>query len=470
MRTSQLWIRAGGAAVAVAIVVAVAANAAAGRAPAAPHGTAAYRPAVAAAGRSQGAGSGKQAVAAGHTAVAGGQAGPPAQAAALGSPAAPGSAASPGSAAPGSAAPGSAVPGSAVAGSAAAGSAAPGSAAALARLSAVQLAGQRVIYSYRGRTPPASLLWRIRRGEAAGVIFFRQNISSRAQIKSVVSELERANASQLNPVREPLLLMTDQEGGAVRRLPGAPVLSEKQIGQAARPAVTAKAEGTAAGRNLRGVGMNVNLAPVLDVYRTPGNFIDEFGRSYSNRAHTVSYLGADFIRAQQAAGVAATAKHFPGLGAAARSQDTDLRAVMLNQSLRSVRTVDEAPYPAAIAAGVRLIMVSWATYPALDRHRPAGLSSAVVGGELRKRLGFRGVSITDALEAGALRAYGSTASRSLLAAGAGMDLLLCSEQQVAQGSAARNALQAAYLGGRLNQAAFKAAVQRIITLRTSLRS
>jgi beta-N-acetylhexosaminidase len=455
LRTSQLWIRVGGAAVAVAIVAAVATNATAGRAPAAPHGTAAYRPAVAAAGRSQGAGSGKQAVAAGQTAVAGGQAGPPAQAAALGSPAAPGSAAS---------------PGSAVAGSAAPGSAAPGSAAALARLSAVQLAGQRVIYSYRGHTPPASLLWRIRHGEAAGVIFFGQNISSRAQIKSVISELERANASQLNPVREPLLLMTDQEGGAVRRLPGAPALSEKQIGQAAHPAVTAKAEGTAAGRNLRGVGMNVNLAPVLDVYRAPGNFIDEFGRSYSNHAHTVSYLGADFIRAQQAAGVAATAKHFPGLGAAARSQNTDLGPVTLGQSLRSIRTVDEAPYPAAIAARVQLIMVSWARYPALDRHRPAGLSSAVVGGELRKRLGFRGVTITDALEAGALRAYGSTANRSLLAAGAGMDLLLCAEQQVAQGSAARNALQAAYLGGRLSQAAFQAAVQRIITLRTSLRS
>ena len=435
LRTSQLWTRVGGTAVAVAIVVAVAANAAAGRAPGAPHGTAAHRPAVAASGRSQGAGSGKQAVAAGQTAVAAGQAaGTPAQAAALGSPAA--------------------------------GSAAAGSAAALARLSAVQLAGQRVIYSYRGHTPPASLLWRIRHGEAAGVIFFRQNISSRAQIKSVVSELERANASQVNPVREPLLLMTDQEGGAVRRLPGAPVLSEEQIGQA----VTAQAEGTAAGRNLRGVGMNVNLAPVLDVYRTPGNFIDEFGRSYSSRPRAVSYLGADFIRAQQAAGVAATAKHFPGLGAAARSQDTDMRPVTLGQSLWSVRTVDEAPYPAAIAAGVRLIMVSWATYPALDRHRPAGLSSAVVGGELRKRLGFRGVTITDALEAGALRAYGSTANRSVLAAGAGMDLLLCSEQQVAQGSAARNALQAAYLGGRLNQAAFKAAVQRIITLRTSLRS
>ena len=449
MRTSQLWTRIGGAAAAVAIVVAVATNAAAGRAPAAVHGTAAHRQAIAAAGRAQGAGPGQQAATAQGAAGQGGAAGP-------------------GAAAQGAVAGGPAAGGPAQA--AALGSTAtPGSAAALARLSPAQLAGQRVIYSFRGHTPPASLLWRIRHGQAAGVIFFSQNISSRAQIKSVASELERANASKLNPVREPLLLMTDQEGGAVRRLPGAPVLSEKQIGQAAHPAVAARAEGTAAGRNLRGAGLNVNLAPVLDVYRTPGNFIDEFGRSYSNHAHTVSYLGADFIAAQQATGVAATAKHFPGLGAAARSQDTDLRPVTLRQSLRSIRTVDEAPYPAAIRAGTRLVMVSWAVYPALDRHRPAGLSSVIVGGELRHRLGFRGVTITDALEAGALRAYGSTANRSVLAAGAGMDLILCSEQQVAQGSAARSALQAAYLGGRLNQAAFKAAVQRIIALRTSLR-
>ena len=471
LRTSQLWTRVGGTAAAVAIVVAVATNAAAGRAPAAAHGPAAHRQAAAAAGQAQGAGPSQQAAgtagqaAAGQAAAGQGAAGQGAagQGAIAGGPAAgtPAQAAAPG---------GTATPRSTALGIAAApGSTAPGSAAALARLSPAQLAGQRVIYSFRGHTPPASLLWRIRHGQAAGVIFFSQNISSRAQIKSVARELGRANASKLNPVREPLLLMTDQEGGAVRRLPGAPVLSEKQIGQAAHPAVTARAEGTAAGRNLRGAGLNVNLAPVLDVYRTPGNFIDQFGRSYSNHARTVSYLGADFIAAQQAAGVAATAKHFPGLGAAARSQDTDLRPVTLRQSLRSIRTVDEAPYPAAIRAGARLVMVSWAVYPALDRHRPAGLSSVIVGGELRDRLGFRGVTITDALEAGALRAYGSTANRSVLAAAAGMDLILCSEQQVAQGSAARGALQAAYLGGRLNQAAFRAAVQRIIALRTSLR-
>ena len=162
--------------------------------------------------------------------------------------------------------------------------------------------------------------------------------------------------------------------------------------------------------------MNVNLAPVLDVYRQAGNFIDQFGRSYSNHAHTVSWLGADFIRAQQQVGVAATAKHFPGLGAATRSQNTDLAPVTLNLSAAAIRGTDEVPYLAAIGAGVKLVMVSWAVYPALDREHPAGLSPAMVGGELRSRLGFKGVTITDALEAGALRAFGTFGHRAVLAA------------------------------------------------------
>src|SRR6202007_1748300 len=160
-----------------------------------------------------------------------------------------------------------------------------------------QLAGQRVIYSYSGLNPPAVLLSLIRQGEAAGVIFFGQNISSKAQISAVIRTLEAADASQSNPVRAPLLLMTDQEGGEGRRLPGAPVLSEKQIGQSAHPILAATNAGTGAGQNLRGVGMNVNLAPVLDVFRAPGDFDDQFGRSYSMDPNVVSVLGAHFIRA-----------------------------------------------------------------------------------------------------------------------------------------------------------------------------
>ena len=344
----------------------------------------------------------------------------------------------------------------------------PALAAALPRLSAQQLAGQRVIYSYPGLTPPASLISLIQHGEAAGVIFFGQNISSEAQIAGVIRQLNRANASSLNPVRAPLLLMTDQEGGQVRRLPGRPYLSEKQIGAnpLAKAEVLATQAGQGAAANLRGVGMNVNLAPVLDVYRQAGNFDDQFGRSYSKNPAVVSDLGANMIKAQQGGGVAATAKHFPGLGAAAASQNTDIRPVTLNLPLATIRSTDELPYQAAVKAGVKLIMVSWAIYPAIGA-RPAGLSPNVVQGELRNRLKFTGVTITDALEAGALRSYGSTQNRALFAARAGMDLLLCSAQNVTQGEQASGELAAAYRNGSLNGPAFLASVNRVVTLRQS---
>ena len=337
-----------------------------------------------------------------------------------------------------------------------------------ATLSPRQLAGERVIYSYTGLTPPAGLLALISQGEAAGVIFFADNISSRAQIRSVIQTLERADASPRNPVRAPLLLMTDQEGGKIRRLSGAPLLSEKQIGQAAHPAAGATKAGASAGSNLGDVGMNVNLAPVLDVYRSSGDFADRYGRSYSTSANVVADLGADFITAQQHAGVAATAKHFPGLGTATLSQDTDAGPVTLNVSRQSLSTIDEFPYRAAIAAEVRLVMVSWAVYPALDASAPAGLSSRIVQGELRERLRFQGVTITDALEAGALKAYGTTQNRALLAARAGMDLVLCAAGEVTQGEQARDALESAYLDGTLSRSAFQASVKRVTDLRVSL--
>ena len=342
------------------------------------------------------------------------------------------------------------------------------SGAALPTLTARQMAGQRVVYSYRGLTPPPGLLRLIRHGEVAGVIFFADNVSGRAQISAVIRKLDRADASKLNPVRSPLLLMTDQEGGQVRRLPGPPALSEKQIGESARPAAQAASAGRRAAKDLLAVGMNVNLAPVLDVYRKPGDFLDQFGRSYSSSPHVVSSLGADFVRAQQDGGVAATAKHFPGLGAAATSQDTDVRPLTLHLSRATIRDVDELPYQAAISARIKLIMVSWAVYPALDGARPAGLSRAVIQGELRQRLGFGGVTITDALGAGALGAFGSISRRGQLAAAAGMDLLLCSGQRIGEGEQAMRGLSSGYGNGTLSHAAFKASLRRVLALRAAL--
>ena len=336
------------------------------------------------------------------------------------------------------------------------------------KLSDTQLAGERVIYSYHGLTPPASLVSAIKAGKAAGVIFFSDNFSSYSQMKGVAAELQSAAAQ--SPVKLPLLLMIDQEGGQVRRLPGAPIYSEKQIGESADPASAARKAGRGAGLNLKKAGLNVNLAPVLDVYRHAGDFDDQYGRSYSKNPHTVASLGADFITKQQQVGVAATAKHFPGLGAATRSQDTDVEPVTLHLTLKQIRGTDEFPYRSAIKAHVDLVMVSWARYPALDSKYPAGLSSTIVQGELRHRLGFKGVTITDALQAGALKGFGGTSERAFLAAKAGMNLILCASEEPHQGAVAVSDLAKALKTHHLARSSFLTAVNRVLRLRHNLKS
>jgi beta-N-acetylhexosaminidase len=336
-----------------------------------------------------------------------------------------------------------------------------------ANLTPVQLAGQRVIYSFSGTTVPDSLLTLIREGEVGGVIFFAGNIPSANQLLVETKELDAAQAQ--SPVHLPLLLMTDQEGGEVRRIAGGqPTQSERSIGESSNPSGEAASAGTGAAQTLSSAGLNVNLAPVLDVYAVPGNFDDQFGRSYSSDPTVVSGAASAFITAQQKAGVAATAKHFPGLGTASTNEDTDNEPVTLNEPLSQLRAVDELPYRSAIDVGVDLIMVSWAVYPAFDADHPAGMSSAVVQQELRDRLGYTGVTITDALEAKALNAYGGPGERAVDAASAGMDLLLCSSGSVSQGEEATESLASALQGGQLTKPSFDAAVTRVDALRQKL--
>jgi beta-N-acetylhexosaminidase len=340
----------------------------------------------------------------------------------------------------------------------------------IARLSPEQLAGQRVIYSYNGLTPPAGLLKLIRAGDVGGVIFFSFNIASQAQLQSVVSQLVAANAASTNPARQyPLLLMTDQEGGQVRRLPWAgPSQSEAQIGAAGNPAAAAATAGAQAAAGLRSVGINVNLAPVLDVYRAAGDFDDQFQRSYSMNPTVVGAAGAAFVGAEQAGNVASTVKHFPGLGAATATQNTDNVPVTINLPLSTLRAVDESPYAAAFQAGVKLAMVSWAQYPALAPGLPAALSPAIVQGELEGRLGFSGVTITDALGAGALASYGSLENKTMLAGRAGMDALLCTATKPLPGLKCVDGLENGYLDGALPQTAFRAQLAQLLQLRASL--
>jgi beta-N-acetylhexosaminidase len=327
------------------------------------------------------------------------------------------------------------------------------------RLTDAQLAGQHVIFPFAGHTPPRALLARIRRGEAAGVIFLGANLGTPAQVRALTRTLRRVPRPA--GLRAPLLLMVDQEGGSVQRLPGAPSRSAPAMAATGRPSV-ALAEGRATAATLRAAGMNVDLAPVVDVVR-PESALHAEERGFGFSVGAATRFGAAFTRGLRAGGVAATAKHFPGFGAA--PDNTDLGAVRIAVGLRELRAVDRPPFKSAIRAGAGLVMLSSAIYPALSR-APAVLSPRVVQRELREGLGFKGVTISDDLEAPAFASRGASGA-ALAATRAGVDLLLFARTYDGADRAAR-ALADGLRSGRVDRSALEASLARVLALRAPL--
>ncbi|MEA2269788.1 MAG: beta-N-acetylhexosaminidase [Solirubrobacteraceae bacterium] len=341
---------------------------------------------------------------------------------------------------------------------------APTSTAAIAapaepRLSAARLAGEHVILPFDGVRAPVALLRRLRRGEAAGVILLGRNVGSAAQLRALTRRLRSSV-----PLGAPApLIMVDQEGGTVKRLPGAPSRGAPEMAATGDTAV-ARAEGLATARTLRAAGVNVDLAPVVDVARPDGALAAE-GRGFGAEPAAAGRFGAAFVGGLRAGGVAATAKHFPGFGAAPRN--TDFGETTIGLSARTLRAVDGPPFRAAVRAGVDLVMFSSAVYPALSR-LPAVLSRRVVEDELRGGVGFTGVTVSDDLEAPAFAAHGGAPGATVGAARAGVDLLLFARSYAGAERATR-ALAAEIRAGRLDRTRLEAGVQRIRALRARLR-
>jgi beta-N-acetylhexosaminidase len=331
---------------------------------------------------------------------------------------------------------------------------------AAADLTTRQLAGQRIVCGFDGRTAPASLLGAISAGEIGGVILFEDNVRSRAQVARLSAAIQATDRPPA--LRPPVLISVDQEGGQVKRLPGPPKFSAEEMG--ARGPKAARAQGSTTGSSLKSAGINVDLAPVLDVAR-PSGFIAEQDRGFSSKAGGVSRSGVAFAEGLQRAGVAATAKHFPGLGST--SANTDLRPATIRRSAAKLRRIDEAPYARYISAGGKLVMISSARYPALGGGGlPASQSRAIATDELRSRLGFEGVSITDSLEAPGARVGASAATVATRAAAAGSDILLYVHCDA--GIRAAAALREGLENGTLNRAEFERSVDRVLALRSTL--
>lgn len=329
---------------------------------------------------------------------------------------------------------------------------------AASRLTASQLAGQRIVLGFGGTRVPPLVRQAIRVGGAAGVVLFADNLPSRDAARRLVADLQ---AIRRPPgLRDPLLVMTDQEGGLVKRIDGPPDVSAAAMG--ARGGAHSREQGRLTGRSLRGVGINVDLAPVLDVARPDGT-IAATGRGFGATAAAVVATAVPFAAGLREAGVAATAKHFPGFGTARANTDFAVERIGLPKA--TLRRIDEAPYRRFVDAGGELVMLSTAIYPALSR-QPAAFSSAIATGELRERLGFDGVSITDALETVAVRDFGGPATAGLAAARAGVDLLLFTAPKPA--ARARQALLRGLRSEALPRPAFEASVGRVLRLRHRL--
>ena len=322
-----------------------------------------------------------------------------------------------------------------------------------------QLAGQRMIAGFEGVQIPTRLRRAIRQGRVGGVILFSNNLPDRTAARRLIRRIQAIpRPPRLRPY--PLLVMVDQEGGLVKRLAGAPGASAATMGR--RGPSFSRRQGVLTGRNLRNAGVNMNLAPVLDVAR-PGGDIFATDRAFGTTVRKVERTAIPFAEGLESAGVASTAKHFPGLGRI--RVNTDFAVQVVRSSRAALRKVDEAPFRAYAGAGGDAVMVGTAVYPAFGR-RPAAFNARIVRGELRGRVGFRGVTITDALGTVAARAFGGPRKTTVAAARAGVDLLLFGDTVFPLRG--QQALRDALRDGRMQSARFRASVERILELRAAL--
>jgi len=313
--------------------------------------------------------------------------------------------------------------------------------------------GQKIITRMAGERPSPRLLQRVRRGEVGGVILFDHNAPAPTPLAEAAASLQKAAARGGNPR---LLIAVDQEGGSVRRLPWAP--PQGSAAELGGDPARALSEGERTGRTLRRVGINVDLAPVLDVPAETSSVLGS--RAFGTTPEAVSRAGCAFAAGLRRGGVLTAAKHFPGLGDA--TANTDKARVEIRTPAAQLRAAYR-PYRDCLDAGViSAVMVANAVYPALGARVPPALSGAVIEDELRGRLRFRGVVISDTLQAGALRRERDTAVR---AARAGVDLLLYPTTERASEQAYRSLLAAA----RAHPAWVTTSARRIRALKATLR-
>lgn len=261
-------------------------------------------------------------------------------------------------------------------------------------LSKEQLAGQRLMVGFDGPDFSDDVKYLIDRLQVGGIILFAQNVESPEQLRELCTAMQNYATATGNP---PLFIAIDQEGGQVARLkapftqfPGNPNMTGEQD-------AIHFAEVTAT--ELSQAGINMNLAPVMDVAPQNSNSIMA-ARAFGHDPAWVSRLGVKVINHLQQNQIMAVAKHFPGIGRTVLDSHLDLPN--LDAELADLQSFDLIPFEASIASNVSGILLSHILYQNIDPQWPASLSPRIARDLLRDQMGFTGVTLTDDLDMGAI--------------------------------------------------------------------
>ncbi len=318
--------------------------------------------------------------------------------------------------------------------------------------------GQMLMVGFYGLEAPEYLLEWLRQGRAGGVILFARNVESPAQLARLTRSLHEA-------AKYPLLIGIDQEGGTVARLrqqfsesPGAMALSAAVDG----PELAERVSEMLA-VEMSALGINWDFAPALDIAYNAAN--PAVGtRSFGTDSHRVAEMGGAAVRGFQRGGVAACAKHFPGLGNTAI--DTHLALPVLDTSLEQLRKNDMQPFRTPIENGIASIMTTHTIFSALDAELPATLSPVIIQRLLREELHFKNVVASDCMEMKAIADHYTPGETATLGALAGLDIILFSHTRAMQ-EAAYDGLLEAVKSGRISMDIVEGANQRIAALKAA---
>jgi beta-N-acetylhexosaminidase len=328
-----------------------------------------------------------------------------------------------------------------------------------------QQIGQLMMVGFPGTEPTPELIALIQQQHVGNIILFSRNIQSARQLRTLTSRLQELarEAGQ----RYPLLIALDQENGMVRRLKeDATVLPGNMALGATGSEQSAYDVARASGLELHALGINLNLAPVVDVNNNPANPVIGV-RSFGEDPQQVAQLASAQIRGYQSAGLATCIKHFPGHGDT--TTDSHLAMPTVPYAMERLEQIELVPFKRGIATGTDCVMTAHIYFSALmhETKLPATLSPAVVRQLLREQLGFQGVVITDCLEMKAVSETVGVEQGAVLAQQAGNDLLLIShrpERQLAGIAAIKAAVQA----GTISSEQIGQSVQHILKLKEHL--